>query len=144
MEGSSALWLRSEADPPCPPFTNPLIIPLFSFPVTMSLLIPSPKYYYSILFYCNFRENENFRETKFRENRLIFASFSLFAKMEKTVFVSTLNYTKRLVKMSYSYSGYNLLKIILNIIANLKNSNYPTTVCVQFIVYCRSQVELII
>jgi hypothetical protein len=38
----------------------------------------------------NFRENEYFRETKFRENLLIFASFSLFAKMEKTVFVSTL------------------------------------------------------
>jgi hypothetical protein len=30
----------------------------------------------------NFRENGNFRETKFRENWLIFASFSLFAKME--------------------------------------------------------------
>jgi hypothetical protein len=38
----------------------------------------------------NFRENENFCETKFRENLLIFASFSLFAKLEKTVFVSTL------------------------------------------------------
>jgi hypothetical protein len=38
----------------------------------------------------NLRENENFRETKFHENLLIFASFSLFAKMEKTVFVSTL------------------------------------------------------
>jgi hypothetical protein len=38
----------------------------------------------------NFCENENFRETKFRENLAIFASFSLFAKMEKTVFVSTL------------------------------------------------------
>jgi hypothetical protein len=35
-------------------------------------------------------ESENFRETKFRENLLIFSSFSLFAKMEKTVFVSTL------------------------------------------------------
>jgi hypothetical protein len=34
----------------------------------------------------NFRENENFRETKFRENLLIFASFSLFSKMEKNRF----------------------------------------------------------
>jgi hypothetical protein len=41
----------------------------------------------------NFRENEHFRETKFRENLLIFASFSIFAKMEKTVFVSTLTGT---------------------------------------------------
>jgi hypothetical protein len=33
---------------------------------------------------------KTFATTKFRENLLIFASFSLFAKMEKTVFVSTL------------------------------------------------------
>jgi hypothetical protein len=38
----------------------------------------------------NLCENENFRETKFHENVLISASFSLFAKMEKPVLVSTL------------------------------------------------------
>jgi hypothetical protein len=38
----------------------------------------------------NFRENENFRETKFHEKRANFRSFSLFAKMKKVVFVSTL------------------------------------------------------
>jgi hypothetical protein len=38
----------------------------------------------------NFLGNENFRETKFRKNVLIFAPFSLFAKMDKNVFVSTL------------------------------------------------------
>jgi hypothetical protein len=41
----------------------------------------------------NFLGNENFAKRNFaklRENLLIFASFSLFAKMEKTVFVSTL------------------------------------------------------
>jgi hypothetical protein len=37
------------------------------------------------------RKTNNFRKTKFRENLLIFASFSLFAKMEKAVFVSTLD-----------------------------------------------------
>jgi hypothetical protein len=36
-------------------------------------------------------DNNTSWETKFRENLLIFASFSLFAKMEKTVFVSTLS-----------------------------------------------------
>jgi hypothetical protein len=52
-------------------------------------------------FRINFRKNENFRFektkifakrnfAKFRENYLIFAWFSLFAKMLKTVFVSTL------------------------------------------------------
>jgi hypothetical protein len=38
----------------------------------------------------NFRKNKHFRETKFRKNLLLFASFLLFAKMEKTVLVLTL------------------------------------------------------
>jgi hypothetical protein len=48
----------------------------------------------------NFMGNENFRETKFREILLIFASFFFSQKMEKTVFVSTLS----LVTMSSSMS----------------------------------------
>jgi hypothetical protein len=38
-----------------------------------------------------YENNESFRETKFRENLLIFVEFSVFAKMKKTVFVSTLH-----------------------------------------------------
>jgi hypothetical protein len=38
----------------------------------------------------NFRENENFRETKYREISRKVSEFSLFAKMKKCIFVSTL------------------------------------------------------
>jgi hypothetical protein len=43
----------------------------------------------------NFRNSENCRETKFREKCANFRLFSLFAKMEKGVFVSALPMFKR-------------------------------------------------
>jgi hypothetical protein len=49
----------------------------------------------------NFRKNENFRETKFREKWANFRLFSLFANMKKGVFVSTLYVNKQFIVSSW-------------------------------------------
>jgi hypothetical protein len=51
----------------------------------------------------HFCENENFRDTKFHENRPIFAWFRIFTKIEIGIFVSTLYKINYWLSITYQY-----------------------------------------